>query len=271
MIPHILLTGAGFSYNWGGYLAKEAFEYLLGVTEHDEDLRRVLWTDHAKGWGFETTLARLSKEYEENYSPQVEQDFQNMTTAVRRMFGDMWLAFGQSTFDNQFDDNRLGVIRFLSRFDAIFTLNQDTLLETHYLPVVDQQNFTKNTYQGPRNIGAYRPGLVEAYETLTFGSLASKIPLYKAGEDFTPVPNLQPYFKLHGSIDIQDGRNMMLILGGDKEADIAKHPLLASYHAQFRWRLNMPRARLMVIGYSFADAHINKIIFDAIDNGLTVC
>ena len=24
MIPHVLLTGAGFSYNWGGYLAKEA-------------------------------------------------------------------------------------------------------------------------------------------------------------------------------------------------------------------------------------------------------
>jgi hypothetical protein len=24
MIPHILLTGAGSSYNWGGYLAKEA-------------------------------------------------------------------------------------------------------------------------------------------------------------------------------------------------------------------------------------------------------
>jgi SIR2-like domain len=268
MIPHILLTGAGFSHNWGGYLAKEAFDYLLGVTEHDEDLRRVLWADQAKGWGFETTLARLRKEYEENYSPQVEQDFNNMTTAVRRMFGDMWLAFSQSTFDNRFDDKRLGVIRFLTRFDAIFTLNQDTLLETHYLPVVTSTDFAKNTYQGPRNIGAYRPGLVQASDTLTFGSLASQIPLYKAGEDFTAVPNLQPYFKLHGSIDIQDGRNMMLILGGDKEADIAKHPLLESYHAQFRLWLSMPRARLMVVGYSFADAHINKMIFDAIENGL---
>jgi hypothetical protein len=156
MIPHILLTGAGFSHNWGGYLAKEAFDYLLGVTEFDEDLRSVLWADQAKG--FEATLARLRKEYEENYSPQVEQDFNNMTTAVRRMFGDMWLAFGQSKFDEQFDDPRLGVIRFLTRFDAIFTLNQDTLLESHYLPMVDQTDFAKNAYQGPRNIGAHRPG-----------------------------------------------------------------------------------------------------------------
>jgi hypothetical protein len=191
-----------------------------------------------------------------------------MTSVVRRMFGDMWLAFSQSTFDNQFDDKRLGVIRFLTRFDAIFTLNQDTLLETHYLPVVGQEDFAKNTYQGPRYVGAYRPGLVDAQDRLTFGSVQSNIPLYKAGEDFCAVPNLQPYFKLHGSIDIQDGRNMMLILGGDKESDIAKHPLLQAYHSQFRLRLNMPRARLMVIGYSFADAHINKIIFDAVENGL---
>jgi hypothetical protein len=27
---HILLTGAGFSRNWGGFLATEAFEFLLG-------------------------------------------------------------------------------------------------------------------------------------------------------------------------------------------------------------------------------------------------
>jgi hypothetical protein len=213
----------------------------------------------------------LRKEYEENYTPQGEQDFRNMTSAVRRMFGDMWLAFSQSKFDETFADPRLGIIRFLTRFDSIFTLNQDTLLESHYLPIVAQEDFAKNPYQGPRNLGAHRPGLVSALDTLTFGSIASQIPLYKAGDDFSPVPNLQPYFKLHGSIDIRDGRDMMLILGGDKEADIAKHPLLESYHARFQWWLNMPRARLMVIGYSFADAHINRIIFDAIENsGLKV-
>jgi hypothetical protein len=176
MIPHILLTGAGFSYNWGGYLAKEAFDYLLGVTEPDDHLRRLLWAHQAKGWGFEITLAVLRKEYEENYSPQVEQDYQNMTTAVRRMFGDMWLAFQQSKFDEPFDDPRLGIIRFLTRFDAIFTLNQDTLLEEHYLPVVGPKDFAKNTYQGPRNIGAHRPGLVQAMDTLTLPSLVRCTP-----------------------------------------------------------------------------------------------
>lgn len=268
VIPHVLLTGAGFSYNWGGRLAKEAFDYLLGVTEQDDDLRSLLWADQALG--FEATLARLQTQYVENYTPQVEQDLQNMTSAVRRMFGDMWLAFGQSKFDEQFEDKRFGVIRFLTRFDAIFTLNQDTLLEAHYLPVVAPEDFAKNTYQGPRNIGAYRPGLVQALDTLTFGSLASRIPLYKAGDDFAPVPNLQPYFKLHGSIDIQADRNLTLVLGGDKQAEIDKHPILRAYHDQFRRQLNMPNARLMVIGYSFADHHINKVIFEAAEKGLKI-
>ena len=266
MIPHILLTGAGFSYNWGGYLAKETFDYLLGVTEPDEQLRQLLWAHRANGWLFETTLAVLRKEYEEKPYGQVEQNYGNMLTAVKRMFGDMWLAFKQSSFDETFTDPRLGVTRFLSRFNAIFTLNQDTLLETHYLPVVGPKDFAKNSYQGPRNDGAYRPGLVHAHDKLTFGNADVLIDLFKVGEDYTTDPDRQPYFKLHGSIDIQDGRNMMLILGGDKESDIAKYPILQAYHEQFRYWLSLSNARLMVIGYSFADHHINKMIFDAIEN-----
>jgi hypothetical protein len=32
-MPNYLLTGAGFSRNWDGWLADEAFEYLLGCSE----------------------------------------------------------------------------------------------------------------------------------------------------------------------------------------------------------------------------------------------
>jgi hypothetical protein len=39
-MTHILLTGAGFSYNGGGWLASEAFEHLLGCTEIDQETRR---------------------------------------------------------------------------------------------------------------------------------------------------------------------------------------------------------------------------------------
>jgi len=42
---HVLLLGAGFSRNWGGWLATEVFEYLLGCPEiaNDPNLRALLW------------------------------------------------------------------------------------------------------------------------------------------------------------------------------------------------------------------------------------
>jgi len=54
----ILLTGAGFSYNWGGWLASEAFEYLLGAPELDDFCRDLLWT-HKDTGGFEKALSVL--------------------------------------------------------------------------------------------------------------------------------------------------------------------------------------------------------------------
>src|ERR1700738_524584 len=54
-MTHIVLTGAGFSRNWGGMLASDVFTYLLGCNELDEELRRLLWRDRS----FEDVLAAL--------------------------------------------------------------------------------------------------------------------------------------------------------------------------------------------------------------------
>jgi hypothetical protein len=42
-MANILVTGAGFSRNWGGWLADEAFEYLLGVDGLHPRVRRMLF------------------------------------------------------------------------------------------------------------------------------------------------------------------------------------------------------------------------------------
>ena len=83
MQPHLLLTGAGFSYNWGGYLASEAFEFLLSVTDGDDDLRSLLWREHQAHLGFEDILAKLQHEFRTEWTPQREQDLRNLTSAVQ--------------------------------------------------------------------------------------------------------------------------------------------------------------------------------------------
>ncbi len=44
-MAHILLLGAGFSRNWGGLLATEVFDYLIGLPEIKGDayLTKLLW------------------------------------------------------------------------------------------------------------------------------------------------------------------------------------------------------------------------------------
>lgn len=270
MQPHFLFTGAGFSYNWGGYLASEAFEFLLSVTEGDDDLRGLLWGGHQAHLGFEDILAKLQREFAADWTAQREEDLRNLTSAIQKMFASMTMAFAQTSFEPPLADPKLGVINFLARFDTIFTLNQDTLLEQNYIPDVGQDVFPQSL-QFPGYIAAYRPGLIRALDSSTYGALTERIELYRPEETLAPLPRHQPYIKLHGSIDIkQSEREMMLVIGGNKAASIAQQPLLEWYHAQFAGSLGVKGARLMIIGYSFGDAHINKMIFDGIEAGLRI-
>jgi hypothetical protein len=55
-----------------------------------------------------------------------------------------------------------------------------------------------------------------------------------------------------------------LVMGGNKAVSINQFPILTQYHAEFQRLMSVGGARLIVIGYSFSDAHINKIIGEAI-------
>ena len=144
---------------------------------------------------------------------------------------------------------------FLARFDYIFTLNQDTLVESYYSRI----------YVSPQS--AQRPGLkyMPGQKILGPGSVVMYTP------DHTNLkidPRKQPYIKLHGSSDwVRDSGEPLLVLGGGKEVEIAQDPLLTWYHKEFGDALHRPGAKLMVVGYSFGDKHINEVIGHAADQG----
>lgn len=76
--------------------------------------------------------------------------------------------------------------------------------------------------------------------------------------------NHQPYIKLHGSFNWLQNEGSLLILGGNKAANIKTFPVLEWYHQMFRDDLESEDLRLMIIGYSFNDPHINDAITGAI-------
>ena len=119
----VLLLGAGFSRNWGGWLANEAFEYLLGCPEisRNEYLRDLLWRHRASG-GFEQALSEVQGF---NLNPQEhEAHLDALQKAVVDMFHDMNQAFFQLTRWEPRNDKARTVATFLTKFDAIFTLRR---------------------------------------------------------------------------------------------------------------------------------------------------
>jgi hypothetical protein len=260
-MPHHLLIGAGFSRNWGGWVASEAFEYLLGCPEirADARLRELLWTHQLKG-GFEDALAELQTgNTSSSHAPWAESQLIAFQNAVGRMFEDMNGAFldrKDLEFQRQVPERM--VEPFLMRFDAIFSLNQDLLLEQFY--------FGSGRVRGVAR--PYIPGMrLTPNPEPTYSDSLSRATLSPVAEgDFRMQTDSQPFFKLHGSSNWfgADGR-WLLIMGGAKQQEIGRNPILKWYAQQFSELLLQPNSRLMVIGYGFRDQHVN----DAIEKGVT--
>jgi hypothetical protein len=261
----LLLLGAGFSRNWGGWLATEAFEYLLGCPEvaSNPSLGSLLWRHQPQG-GFEAALAELQLNYSRD-SKSGEAALRDLQAAVSRMFQDMNGALMDTTgweFQNHIE-RTVGI--FLTRFDAIFTLNQDVLLEHYYvndnIALTGKKKWAGAQLPGMQRIPAPDPMHANSWARSTW------IPLPEDG--FKVDPSFQPIFKLHGSSNWahSDGRPM-LIMGGAKAREIGQTSILNWYADLFEKTLSAQPARLMVIGYGFRDDHINAAIGRAAERGL---
>lgn len=276
----ILLLGAGFSHNWGGWLSDEVFEYLLGHPEivKNEQLREKLWNYKDKGSGFEGALAEVQQAYLQTGARHHESDKNSLQAAVLDMFKDMNSAFETKNEKRLIHAN---IEKFLASFDAIFTLNQDLLLERHYhcgnnisYPPMAVSPPQITMWQRPAGIKSWThwhmPGV--KHPDLALDAVAHPKQIY---DDWIPqegsfreIQEMQPYYKLHGSYNWRAGDGQqLLVIGGNKSATIQSHSILKWYHEQFESYLSHPEARLIVIGYGFRDEHINQAILKSSNAG----
>jgi hypothetical protein len=261
-MSNILLLGAGFSRNWNGFLAKEVFDYLLGCPEIscNQYLKELLFRNQTNG-GFESALAAVQADYLNNSGTSTNNliDFQS---AVIQMFNHMNDGFFKMSFEFQ-QSLEMSIGRFLARFDRIFTLNQDLLLEHHYID--NNVALLSNTRWNGSELPGMRP--IQSCNGIS-SSWAQRIWVPVDKKEFKLCAERQPYIKLHGSSNWQWGenqKNLMLIMGGNKINEIELSPVLSWYQQLFRDSLSQAKARLMVIGYGFQDVHINDIIRSAIN------
>jgi hypothetical protein len=248
---HYLLIGAGFSRNWGGPLSEEITGSLLGELHDDGEianaLRRAPFEEVFGGFqpspGVGPLDAKLTR-------------FQN---AVSDLFSRLNKSFCTKNFEFT-NELTFSVKEFVTKFDAIFSLNQDLLLEIHYM-----QNFGVHAKWGSVVLPGMTPILSASH------ALFDPIACTRTATANTGVGSgAQPLYKLHGSSNwYSESGQPLLIMGNEKTGAIARFPVLRSYHNEFASRLSESKAKLMVIGYSFQDEHINDVIERASrDHGL---
>lgn len=145
----VLLTGAGFSKNWGGFVAREITNVLMSRLQNNPYLLQAL-----NRGNFEDVLSQVQSEYLATRTGENQNRLDAMQEALSDVFGRMnaHLAARQFEFSN---DIAHSIQKFLVSFDAIFTLNQDLLIEVHY----NNQNVA--LWHGTRWQGYELPGLRE--------------------------------------------------------------------------------------------------------------
>jgi hypothetical protein len=245
----MILTGAGFSRPWGGYLAAELWSLIISEPSIRSrvELDRVLHDE----LNFEEVLARIEVSETSDFN---DDDRRVMRAAVTNAFElqEQQIKQKGSFLIGSNPDLERMLINFTARptrgTTCFFTLNQDLLMER--LP----------KFQG--DFGFVIPGV-------TWGS----DPQFTKVDDFSPTPfealaGKRAYLKLHGSMSWHAAHGDVAVLGGAKKAAIDQFDILRMNNAIFRQALMQQDARLLVIGYGFADDHINETIGLGLDRGL---
>jgi hypothetical protein len=263
MMNTVLLTGAGFSANWGGRLAREVNTAVARRVGDDANLAALLHRNP----NFEEALAELQNAAAIS-TPGAKEQLQRLEAGIVDVFDNMNGHLSAATFSFRAETGWT-IPEFLVLFDAIFTLNQDLLFESHYLMPAGTGGLS--LVPGTRwDIGVL-PGVDAIPDPNVFGGYnVLRIHWRPAASPRSTVigPRHQPYYKLHGSMNWRDpSGGRLLVMGGNKPTTMQQHPILIWYGEKFAEAVSKPNARLMVIGYGFRDNHINRMICEGWEKG----
>ena len=259
-----LLTGAGFTKNFGGFLASEMWAAILNYPPLRNTILR------------QRMLATESLNFEEIYDG-VQED-PTLPAELKRIFADA-ILFSFEEMHRAWPDSLINkpskfLIFFFRRILQLaagepvfcFTLNQDLFLERHWpakshlppleLPLLE----LPDVFFDPPERTAGLQWKLPDIETVAL----------KRGS-YQPLDGQVHYVKLHGSLEWKDRKNEdRLVIGTRKTEAIRDEPLLNWYFEHLFPSVLDHVQNLVVIGYGFRDEHINKQISHAIEKGLGI-
>jgi len=257
--PRILLTGAGFTHNFGTPSAEEMWSHIFNhpeVQRHTR-IRNLLLKD----FDFESVYGHVT------YGDYPEPEKVAIEHAVRCAFDG--IDRNIMTVPQGLSGDISFVDELLARFAAhhwngfFFTLNQDLFVERWY----KQQSRKAFRLAGlPDRFARFHP------EKELSDSDYCQLPTSQELEEHKRASlegGFSLYVKLHGSHNwVDSSGKQKMVIGGRKAQQIQQEPLLRWYWELFHDVLQRPGARMLVIGYGFRDEHVNSALGVGVEHGL---
>lgn len=262
MANKILLTGAGFTHNFGAPLASEVSGLIFNAVTSTrlQDLLR-------ENFDYEDIYQNVLQS--SDYSDQLKSE---LTSAIKSAYDviDELITTGHMS-------EKINIIKFkefLKWFDKtsnggfIFTLNQDLLIENNLnkqfcdmslkLPIQSKTVDKSNSHVNPLADRKFNYIILDEDVEISRETFSKQ---------FEKNQSNIFYIKLHGSQNwYKDDDTQMMIIGHGKGGRIHADPLLSWYFDIIKRQLNQTDTRLLIIGYSFSDEHINQEIYNSRDS-----
>ncbi len=272
---NLLLLGAGFTANFGGFLATEMCAKIFSNPDLDNlaELKKI-FRDEKNKFDFENIFSIVMHNTE--YSAEDKNKFEKIIVETYIAMQQV-IQQGDKQINDLYGVNQEKLKEFVSLFlfkddqaGACFSLNQDLFFEQKF----EWQPFISKTkwYSQDRlnNCGGYKTTYSDTDPNVLPNQ--DKLNQFLGNELSTEMDIIKNqhkilYMKLHGSLGwvSSDGSNRMII-GKNKRDEIKKEPLLNFYFQELEKALNQENVRLLVIGYSFNDEHVNECLVNAINN-----
>jgi SIR2-like domain len=257
----VLLT-AGWTVNWNGLLARQVWHYLTSDprVQANQALRTAL-------------LGTPTLNFEEAYELVATGPGHNFSAADKATLdaalSDIFVMIDDALITSAFPVNTYKVNEFISYFVRVanesintgylFTLNQDLFFERKYIQHVIHQVPPPVLPGIPPHGGIFNPNMPRFD-----AKMIANIPLKFSQCALVRQTNV---IKLHGSFNWRsNGSASMMVIGTNKTPLIAGSDVLSWYFDIFKAVLNEGDVKLMIVGYSFGDDHVNEIIADAVVN-----
>jgi len=258
---NILFTGAGFTKNFGGLLAREMWSKIFNH-QRIQALPRL------------TNLLKGDLDYESIYHKVIMGKYNDEEqSAISNAIYDVYQIIDEIVREWNFTPgspnpvNIYKVNELIARFSGqaadkagfFFTLNQDLFIERHFNSVMDGL-YTPGIRRLP---DAVKSSFQTALGQTDFITLPSNDEL-KVDKNLR-IPRTIFYIKLHGSWGWRSATgNNAYVIGKDKNEAITTEPLLFWYFNLFKEVLSVQDSRMLIIGYGFGDKHINDVFVNSI-------